>query len=660
MSNEVCIGSREKKRSYLMWLWLLVAIELVYVLSEFAFNAALLNVAGGATSAPDAFHSIEKVGRFLSGIGFALLVFGFYRMRKKFDGIQNELMALVSCAVICIPLMYFGQKILIDTLFVDNSTAKERVDAKYIALYKEGIITGAAKNSDYPFTKFDDTNPEDLTFMSIVSIASINNSGVLNWLRGSKDVLIRDIAKHKSNAVLDSAYLDYSKVKVSVDKSWFEYKAASDKYLSLRSPSDNDVKIEWDKYQSELGKHWAKYQQAQRDFLNTVGARLKKSGAYDRMGHLYDAMRICSRTYRCDRAKEEQRKLSLKITGKEHSIKTWCYSSSRDNGGVVDSYLFKDGLNSYSYGGDLVCPSNKKPDSYNGLKMRTVAALENQDSFVKETGYPLDIYEKSAFAKHKKTLSKSVQILGEKGVKLSQNWAGDYASFKSAVVKKMRDSSSGKWEEKAKAFGGIKPGLSYSEFLKTDVVMKPVENALGHLRVKSRYLAYSKQDFHDKMLFPSILHEMTSYGKTFDVEEKEYAEGGAKEEDGKNYIRAVYIPPVALFFTLMFSLISLSKLPLRVLTIYWVKNEKEIKTRWLRFLMTIDILFILGFPVLKMSNKITRSDKASWYIKSAGEQMGGFSSAGFVWLMNVEPIIYPMGQKFLSKRGLDNRDAKFE
>jgi hypothetical protein len=643
-----------------MWLWILVAIELVYVLSEFAFNAALLNVAGGATSDPDAFHSIEKVGRVLSGIGFALLVFGFYRMRSKFDGIQSELMALVSCSVICIPLMYFGQKALIDTLFVDNSTAKERVDAKYIALYKQGIITGAAKNSDYPFIKFDDTNPEDLTFMSIIGIANINNVDVLNWLRGSKDNLIRGIATQKSFAVLDSAYSDYRKVKVSVDKSWFEYKAASDKYLSLRSPSDNDVKIEWDKYQVEVGNHWVKYQHAQRDFLNTVGAKLKKSGAYDRMGHLYDAMRICSRTYRCDRAKEEQRKLSVKITGKEHHIKTWCYSSSRDNGGIVDSFLFKDGLNSYSYEGDLVCPSNKRPDSYNSLKMRAVAALENQGGFIKETGYPLDIHDKTAFAKHKKTLSKSVQVLAEKGVKLSPNWTGDYASFKTAVVKKMRDSSSGKWEDSAKAFGDIKPGLSYAEFLKTDVVMTPVENALGHLRVKSRYLAYSKQDFHDRMLFPSIHSEMTSFGNSFDVDEKEYADGGAKEDEGKNYIRTVYIPPVALFFTLMFSLISLSKLPLRVLTIYWVKNEKEIKTKWLRFLMTIDILFILGFPVLKMSNKITRSEKASWYIKSAGDQMGGFSSAGFVWLMNVEPIIYPMGQKFLEKRGLDNRDAKFE
>jgi hypothetical protein len=658
LNNSPDLTNQEVKKSYMLWLWILIAIELAYVLSEFAFNAALLNVAGGATSDPNAFESVEKVGRLLSGIGFSLLVFGVYRIRTKFTDAESEVVALLSCAVFCVPIMYFGQKAIVDHFLINPSTVEERVDAKYISLFREGTKAGVIVADQFPFDKFDNTSPEDLTFMSIIGILHIKKDDTLSLIRAKKDIVLENMISLKSENELDSTYADYQKIKTEVDSNWNKYKKASDKFISISSPSDKEVKPHWDKYQKQISDSFSKYTKAKQKFFNYVHGHPKTRDIQILIGRSFDNLRRCYDKRACTGYKKYYHNYVVETMGVDYPLDTWCYASSRDTGGTIENKLFSDKYDSHSYSGTVICPSYKNEESYNMVKISTVLAFNQEQRFIDETGYPLDIYDINTFTKHSKTKSEAIKSLQKAGLSISNSWNGDYATFKKAVFNKIAKSSKGKWEDHAAGFGDIKPGLTYAQFLKHPMVKKEIEEALSFLAVDDRRIDYNKDQFHKKMLKPTISKEMSDYKKEFTVDPSTYADGEENEEKGKDYIRAIYIPPIALFFTLLFSLLSLSKIPLRILTIIWVKYEKEIKARWIRFIMLIDILLILGFPVLKISNKITESTKTVYLIERAGDAMGPFSGIAMKWLMNAEPILYPIGQKFLIGRGLNNRDDK--
>jgi len=81
-------------REWRPFLGLLLAIEIAYVLVEFSFNAAILNVASGA--APGGIHAIDHLeffGRALSGIGLGLFIFTATMLaRAKAPGMIAQLL----------------------------------------------------------------------------------------------------------------------------------------------------------------------------------------------------------------------------------------------------------------------------------------------------------------------------------------------------------------------------------------------------------------------------------------------------------------------------------------------------------------------------------------------------------------------------------------
>ncbi len=645
----------KEKKSYVKWLWVLVFIEFAYVISEFAFNAALLNVSGGAATGIDSFDNIEVIGRLLSGVGFSLMVFGFYRMRSKFSSIEKEAVALVACMFICVPVMYVGQRALIDEFFVEPSTAQERLNAKRLSLLKEAMIRNVLVVPDAPFTHFDSENPEHLLFISIMSIALISEQNNSNLVDARKAELLENLTIEKAKYMLNESFAIYQDGKVKVDDAWAKYDEASRKYMELKNPSKAVVDREWAKYQSMVNKSFSDYKASMQKYYNTVESKLISSRFSSNIAGRYDNAR-----YNCNGAQDciisSARKvlaLSKKATGSEYGYSTWCYYPKRDTGGKITNALFTDPLvNDVSIKG-MICPSRKNKN-YNMAKMVGIVARSNSEKFKKETGFKYGITTLSEFEKQSKTLEYSAKELLKQSVDVGKNWKGDYPTFSAAVKKRMLSLSHNAWDKSI----GIEPGLNYAQFQKTPKIASDINDAMIRFSSTDRTITYNKDQFYSKLLEPAVRRDFAEYGKTFNFKVEDYEDGQSQEEEGKGFIRAAFIPPIALFFTLFFSLFSLSKIPLRMLTIAWIHYEKEIKKRWLRFLLTIDILFILGFPILKMSNKLTTSAGTVRLIDRTSTQLGPMAPMAFNWLMNAEPIIYPIGQKILAKRGFDNRDVK--
>ncbi|WP_274060274.1 hypothetical protein, partial [Vibrio parahaemolyticus] len=108
-------------------------------MSEFALNAAILNAGGGLVVTQHGIDNLEKYGRLLSGVGLALLVFGFLGTKYSF---KRRVFNFILTLVVCIPLMHKAQSLLIDDLIVGNATAETKSRAELFVTYKEGLISG--------------------------------------------------------------------------------------------------------------------------------------------------------------------------------------------------------------------------------------------------------------------------------------------------------------------------------------------------------------------------------------------------------------------------------------------------------------------------------------------------------------------------------------
>ena len=69
----------------------------------------------------------------------------------------------------------------------------------------------------------------------------------------------------------------------------------------------------------------------------------------------------------------------------------------------------------------------------------------------------------------------------------------------------------------------------------------------------------TKDDFFENMILPKYKAEVVARYDKIQSEASDYANGKKLEEKGKSFIRAVYIPPIALGLSLVISIITLGK-----------------------------------------------------------------------------------------------------
>lgn len=114
----------------------IISLTGIYLLFEWAFNAALLDV---IPQDVDAIRALELEGRTLAGIGFALLAYRFVPKdwKTSFNGYARILVLLISVFVVT----FFGQRLLVDS-FVAGANQQQRDEARTLIVFKQGLKAG--------------------------------------------------------------------------------------------------------------------------------------------------------------------------------------------------------------------------------------------------------------------------------------------------------------------------------------------------------------------------------------------------------------------------------------------------------------------------------------------------------------------------------------
>lgn len=120
---------------------LLIALTLVYLCCELAFNARLLDVVGGSADSQQ-IHQIERFGRALSGIAAALFVLQrVIRRRNASQGVSPSPQWGAALVLGSALLVYAALNVLVDTL-VARSTPEFRRVSQNIVLVQRALVQG--------------------------------------------------------------------------------------------------------------------------------------------------------------------------------------------------------------------------------------------------------------------------------------------------------------------------------------------------------------------------------------------------------------------------------------------------------------------------------------------------------------------------------------
>ncbi|MFK4132300.1 hypothetical protein ACI2KR_08400 [Pseudomonas luteola] len=535
------------------WLVTIFVIELVYVLSEFAFNAALLNVASGLVGDIDAIHSVEVVGRLLSGLGLSILLYWtVFRKRLLEENVSAGLKMFGLSLLLCVPTMYFGQKIIVEKIIVDGTTGFERQYAESLMLLKKGLQNNIVDMDAFEQTSHGITKPEDMTFLSLMGGILMGIPEYAEVLSKSESQIVTKLNRVASEEAAVKVFPAYEQGSQKIIEGFRSYAQASAQYNQLYRENRSKVEKAWNEVASITADGYNKYRQA---------------------------------------------------------VSHFTYMSDDD---------FKD----------------------------------------RTRGYARGINSLTAFRANQETINRINSITEPNGIVINQAWNGTQEDF-------MRIMSQGgltAWGDEMAKRGtfGLLANLSFKQFEQSRVVQDKLKSAMGDLYVKGMRAGLSRTDFIEQIVMPANASKIQVWLENAKGRQYELADGGAREEEGRQFVRALIVPPIALSLSLFFSLLTLAKLPIRLISfkdgyqgnIPWVNKAR-------RAIMAGDLVLILSLPMTRSDSKFMDS-KMFHSITQKGKGFVPLGDKAIIWVIKGEPLIYKTGLSILKMLGLDQRDDKFK
>ena len=559
--------------------WLVFAAVAFICILPFlmTFGQILWGMAAAAT-VPGMSYTPEIVWSLLPFLGLHLVIHN--RGRTPF-------IVVLGLTVLAWPTMFYGQKLAVERFVIAPTTAQQRLDANYVLLLKAGIedCVIALEGVQFCDAAGAGADAERRSTRALLGpLFMLDAEEVFKSLDPEQGRIIEIMA---TRGLWFSAreYYQYYFQKVTAERDRYEqalsdnyylpYKQASDLYLkssnpeSLKKISDDAVhKIEAGIRQGErqyqdlafkveegIEQGWRQYRKAVSDYQDIVN----------------------------DMAAEEMQKAEMM----ENAYK-------RDCQGDDCSRSLREKYDDYCRSGACA-----------GMSLDYVMKRVNQaaeQNFYEASGYPSNIRDKASFLKNPKTQKKLREdieknlrdaandkdfklpegwkydrltfrdylqplrdgklradieenlrnMTQDRDFKLPQGWKYDPAVFRPYLQKLIRQKAQEGWKNKVQAQLGreIPPGLDREAFFR-------------HLEVEPlpppEKLALSESEFMQNYIIP--LNEKISYDALEKIREEApfYANGEKLAEQGKDYIRVLYIPAIALCVSLIIVVLTIGR-----------------------------------------------------------------------------------------------------
>ena len=652
----------------------MVVMGTLYLFPEAIFNSQLVSLVGLGTPSTQDIEYLELFGRAISGIGLTLLLADLLPSKM----VKSPFVAFLSFALLLVlvwPIVFFGQKYLVEKMIVESSTAQQRQHAVFSAAIRDALASNVVNIKGVEYNPEFKQTSESLTFLSLFGGMLYADPSLSTALENSKRDIIYKFVQKRGYENFERHYQDYTKLYDRLSRNYEEYAKASTAYNDTLDNIPKTESVHWADLETEVNNNYQKYQQAKKAHIVRASARAQKYGP---MIHKhFEEVSRCRKRYEKSKYKERRNKCILKQQARYKTnildagmgyIESdyWLISekiSTTENfantliAGVITGGLYTAlQLVSAASGGDGGIKDYRytytsDPDHY---QQRFLGHPKFFEMFESETGYPNDITDLSEFRKHPQTQAEIRQAFLKNDLKLATNWSiDDRPAFALAVSEKIKTQTIRNWQKEMERKGlSMPPNLTWKEFqLHTDVQNK-IKRHMGERYVNNTMADWNKRNFKDRIIDPNIDKKSTEYLSAINSSLSSFEDGGEFSEYGKQALRSVVIPPISMFLSLFLMCLTLAKLPGKYWTLLtYKKPKKEDSSELLVFAkMSYMPVIILLVPLLLMNNAFTndKNSTANYFLTKVEESSVPLVSYLLKWTLHTQPYLHPLGE-FLEK-----------
>lgn len=592
-----------------------IILNVIYLIIELSFNARILDISAAFTPSTD-FAQLEIYGRTISASGATLFAWRLLVPSWSSFSLFKLLLKFLLIALVVFPVIFIGQKNLVDNL-VNQSSNETRRTAEILNLLKFGIANG--------FVEIEELAVDDLILQTAEGKMFITLSGLLAYNSSNmRDILERELDKIAGYAVAtqqaghsDKLYKSYLYVSKQIMTHYAEYQSLVDTLEHRQSGSYGKA---IDLYQNAMNQallQWVDYQQATKQSVD-----LNKVTSAQVASIQYLLMTAQQRINTCtngecfkDGVQQLQMKLAQRL-GFYSTVSDWCQSFK------------KDGLK-------LQCLKESTEIHYKIVNLRQLTLAVN-------AGLTAVYASKLEFLTSMDFRSSVFSLLKQQGVVIDAGWTFDrYEIMLNDISQQMNNRYLNEYGQSTfKQFGSdLKARSELSTFSQIDKMQNYFAQAFGELYRQPVKLNLTQQEFERIHIAPVYLAKLNTLVNKLKADEKWYEADAPYEQSGKSSLRNLLIPAIAIAFSLIFGLLNFINL---ILNLLFLIIEEKFWLRWLSF--SVLGVFILMMPV-RHDYKIYNQPA---YLDLLSETQSNYGYWGNVldWVAKTEPLVYPIGNIF--------------
>lgn len=635
---------------------LLLASSIIYLFPEIAFNAALVDAAGGKNVDAETVKRVELFGRMMSGIGVSLLVIDLLLKGSLTKGVMRPLLVIAGTLILIWPLVFYGQKAFIDRFIIDTASAEERQAAYYVNLVKKAVTTNTLELKGVPFDPDAELTSEDKTFLSLFGALMFLNADVLARLEDKKHAIARRYVGSQADLDFDNYYAQYRSLRKDLIAAYGRFEDGAKKYEAAMGSAEPEAQKVFNKIDNQVAAAFSDYRDTRNSFYRDQDKIADDLAYY--LPRYFDNFKHCNQN-RC-RALDDYHKKMAQHAIDAPNYEYWLIQEEIDYG--LGYYLGKAVTGVFTYGLSVVDDAIGKAQGKERPKYRYIIANDKEHyyqllltkaspNFIKKTGYPIDIESEVGFKSHPKTSSAVASNLRQQGFDLPSDWhIEDRDTIRELLGGKAARQAKADWDRQMRNQGlSLSPEDDWNDFQMDAGVQRQIKNGIGkRFYIHPVSLEMNNQQFRQKLMEPAINREADRLISVLNAELPAFVPGGQHYEAGRQALRSIIVPPISIGLSLLLILLTSMKIPVKTYQLFAGRkraiNDKE---KWaIRVVTLIGVTSILLYPVISMGNQFTDKDSTTGYLlEQLRENNSGLQSQAILWIMNAQPIMTPMGSE---------------
>jgi len=598
------------------WLLVLFVLNLIYLVYELAFNSRLVDAAVASLTRSQVL-ALELEGRILSGIGLSLLLLRLIKVQGR--PLLRSAGAIGLAIAIGFPLMFYGQRILVDTL-VDRTSAEQRMDAQHLLLLKRGLANNALQLDGIPFDDADLDSAHTRSFLSVLGLMTFVSPEFIDSLKTEADRIIDQVVVNEATRALPEHYEEYRQLQTSLQQAWRDYEQVSDEYWHAQADLSAEAEARWHELQAGLMAEWQALagERNEQAFTRQVLTLQRSLSSYFQARERCDNGRF--RDECIIRIEDIYRDEVTRNLGRYVAPHDWCHEPEIVTNTVQRRGRFVTERQEIQRCHDL---------DFDHLAGKLTAITQQAMTY-------------EQFLASDAVAAEARDALAEEGLTLPAGWRpSDRDAFLDAVISEPMQALGQRADDAMQEqLGATLPlDLSAESFLASQPVQDRLHEAL---RPRDRQMLISldldPEAFRDAILTPHYQALAAQERARLFADAQALANGAPREEEGKQYVRALIVPPIAMGFSLFFALVNAIGLAASLPALLGSRR------RWPPHLIKVTGLgLVLALPMAN-SAAVVKTETYRYFAGEAERALSPLGSLFATWVINTEPVVYPLGR----------------